>query len=113
VVDSVASGEDKPKEKQTGWTKGLKLVRDSIDEAILKNGITHKPMGDGPHVKAAPLKTARDVHRRKYVNTGDGDRDTAERVAWSRNFKKARNDGLIGGESIEGSDELVWIVSQT
>ena len=59
-------------------------------------------MGDGSEIKATLLKDARAVHRRKYVNTGDGDRNTAERGAWSKNFKRARGDGLIGGKVTGG-----------
>jgi AAA domain len=112
VVDCVSDCEAAPEGKKIGWTKGLKLIRDAIDEAILNNCVTHRPMGDGPVVRAAPLKDAREAHKRKYVNTGDGDRDTAERGAWSKNFKKARNDGVIGGETTKGGQELVWIVRE-
>jgi hypothetical protein len=63
-------------------------------------------------VNAAKLKDARAIHKGKYVNTGDGDRDTAERGAWSKNFKKARGDGLIEGETTKGGEELVWIVKE-
>jgi hypothetical protein len=109
VVESVSGGEA-PTAKKSGWTAGLKLVRGSIDEAIIKNCIKHKVGGDGPQVNAAKLRDARAVHKGKYVNTGDGDRDTAERGAWSKNFKKARGAGLIEGETTHGGEELVWII---
>jgi hypothetical protein len=110
VVDSVTDGVEDPREKKSGWTGGLRLVRNSIDEAIIKNCIKHRVGGDGPEVNAAKLKDARAIHKGKYVNTGDGDRDTAERSAWSKHFKRARGDGLIGGEMT--SEELVWIVKE-
>ena len=112
VVDSVTDGGEEPREKRSAWTCGLKLVRSSIDEAIIKSCIKHKVGGDGPEVNAAKLKDARAIHKGKYVNTGDGDRDTAERRAWSKNFKKARGDGLVGGETTNGGEELVWIVKR-
>jgi hypothetical protein len=48
------------------------------------------------------------LHR--YVSTGDGNRDNAERQAWGRNLKKAQDGGLIGGE-FAGGIELVWMVN--
>jgi AAA domain len=112
VVNSVADKREQPREKKTGWTGGLKLVRNSIDEAIIKNCVKHRVGGDGPQVNAAKLEAARAAHKNKYVNTGDGDRDTAERGAWSQNFKKARGGGLIEGETTECGEELVWIVRE-
>ena len=112
VVDSVSDGEEQPREKKSAWTAGLKLIRNSIDEAIIKSCIKHKVGGDGREVNAAKLADARAIHKVKYVNTGDGDRDTAERSAWSKNFKKARGGDLVGGETTVGDEELVWIVKE-
>ena len=112
VVDSVTDGGEEPREKRSAWTSGLKLVRNSIDEAIIKSCIKHKVGGDGREVNAAKLTDARAIHKVKYVNTGDGDRDTAERSAWSKNFKKARGGDLVGGEMTGVGEELVWIVKE-
>jgi hypothetical protein len=92
------------------WPKGLVLVREVIAEAVLQAGIQHQVGGDGPTVKAAPLKVARDIHERRYVSTGNGDRATAERKAWSRNFRQAQADNLIAGEAGDGT-ELISLVT--
>lgn len=88
---------------------GIRMVRDAIAEAILVSGASHVVAGDGPSVNAAPLKTARDMHKRRYVYSGEGDRDDAERKAWQRNFDRARRDGAIGAETVNGG-ELVWLI---
>jgi AAA domain-containing protein len=98
--------------KPVGWTKALKLVRRSIDEAILAHGFKHRVRGDGPEVIAVDPKHARSIHGKLYVNTGDGDAKTAERQAWSTNFKKARNGDLVGGETLPDGTEVVWIVKE-
>jgi hypothetical protein len=50
------------------------------------------------------------VHGQRYVRNGDGDRNEAERKAWARNFKAARDANLISGELREGQ-ELIWLVA--
>jgi hypothetical protein len=99
------------KAKGSGWTKTLRLVQRSIAEAILQAGVNHRVGGDGPTVKAAPLKLARDIHNKKYVYTGEGDRDNAQRQAWHQHTKKALESDLIGGEPNNGQD-LVWFVKE-
>jgi hypothetical protein len=56
------------------------------------------------------IKAARDVHDQRYVSTGDGDRKEAEKKAWQRNFRQARNTDLISGETV-GGQELIWMVA--
>jgi hypothetical protein len=92
------------------WPKGLALIREVIAEAILQAGAPHRVGGDGPNVKAVPLQAARDVHERRYVSTGTGDRAVAERKAWSRNFRQAQAGNLIAGEVKDGT-ELIWLVT--
>ena len=82
VVSSVSEGEEEaPKEKRSGWTAGLKLIRNSIDEAVIQGCVKHKVGGDGPSVSAARLADARAVHKRKFINSGDGKSSVAERSA--------------------------------
>ena len=100
------------KKKPAGWTKGLKLVRRSIDEAILAHGFKHRARGDGPEVAAVALKHARNAHKKIYVNTGDDEATGAERQAWSSNFKKARSSDLVGGETLADGREIIWIVRE-
>jgi hypothetical protein len=92
------------------WPRGLKLVRDSIAEAIEAGGKLHTVRGDGPSVTAVSVSAARAVHSQRYISNGDGDRNEAERKAWARNFKLARTSNLIGGELREGQ-ELIWLAS--
>lgn len=91
------------------WTKGLKLVHDAIAEAAINCAIDHRVAGNGPIVKAVAVSAARAVHNQRYVSNGEGDRAEAERKAWARNFKQAREAGLIGGELKDGQ-ELIWLV---
>jgi hypothetical protein len=97
----------KPRDR---WPKGLKLVRESIAEAVAADGKEHHVRGDGPPVRAVDLLAARRIHLHRYVSSGDGDRDAAERKAWQRNFAKARQSDLIGAETADGQ-ELVWLVA--
>jgi hypothetical protein len=95
--------------RRSTWPKGLKVVHDAISEALLQAGIDHIVGGDGPTVKAVPVKLAKEIHNRRYVSAGDGDRFEAERKAWRRNFKQARDNNLIGAEHISG-EELIWLI---
>jgi hypothetical protein len=111
VVDWVSSDVAKAMKSSNGkWPKGLKLVYDAITSALLESGVEYRVGGDGPVVRAVAVKAARDVHDQRYVSTGDGDRKEAEKKAWQRNFKEARNTNLIGGETV-GGQELIWIVA--
>ncbi|ODM71367.1 hypothetical protein A6452_09335 [Bradyrhizobium elkanii] len=107
VVSPCEEGGSKPR---AVWPKGLRLVHEAISAAVLEGGATHCIGGDGPMVRAVPVKAARTIHNRRYVSTGDGDRTEAERKAWTRNFKQAREVNLIGGEHKDGQ-ELVWLIS--
>jgi hypothetical protein len=49
-------------------------------------------------------------HNRLYVHSGDGDRAEAERKAFARALKNARNNHLISGENRSGED-LIWMLS--
>jgi hypothetical protein len=92
------------------WPKGLKLVHESITAALIDAGAEHHISGNGPLVRAVEVQTARSIHGQRYVSNGDGDRTEAERKAWSRNFKVARQGDLIGGETINGK-ELIWLIA--
>jgi hypothetical protein len=94
----------------TRWPKGLKLVHEAIQEALIDAGRDHRINGDGPSVRAVNVLAARAVHTQRFVSSGDGDREAAERQSWRRNFQKARQDGLIGGEISSGA-ELIWLVN--
>ena len=111
VVDWVAADVAKAMKSSSAgkWPKGLTLVHDAITSALLESGVEHKVGGDGPMVRATAVRAARDVHNKRYTSTGDGDRDEAEKKAWQRNFRKARNTDLISGETV-GGQELIWIV---
>jgi hypothetical protein len=113
ITVNIVSSEEverEPTRRASRWTKGLKLVHDAITEAILNAGQDHRIGSDGPVVRAAPVTAARAIHTQRYVSNGEGDRSEAERKAWARNFKQARDAGLIGGE-LKGGQELIWLVS--
>jgi hypothetical protein len=67
-------------------------------------------VGDGPQVRAVAVEDARREHNRRYLHTGDGDREEAERKAWARNFKKARTENLICNE-LSGGRDVVWLLT--
>ena len=104
----VVSHEGHSARRSSSWPKGLKVVHEAISEALLRAGIDHVVGGDGPIVKAASVKLAREIHNQRYVSTGDGNRFEAERKAWARNFKQARDNNLIGAAHI-GGEELIWL----
>jgi len=58
-------------------------------------------------VKAVTVDQVRAEHRRLYVNPGDGNKNDAERQAWSRAMKAAR--GLYQAENTEGDQQMIWI----
>jgi hypothetical protein len=93
------------------WPRGVNFIRDVVTTALLENGQEHQPGGDGPKLRAVPVNAARDLHRRRYVNAGDGDRGEAERKAWKRNLTIARDNGLLAGEMVDGV-ELIWLTEK-
>jgi hypothetical protein len=96
--------------KASGWSRGLTVFREAATEALLEHGRDHRVAGDGPVVKACSVAEVRDVHKRLYVHNGEGDRSEAERKAWSRALKTARNTHLLGAENANGQD-LIWLIS--
>lgn len=103
---------------KTTWTETLFTMRKCIAEAIIKDGIKHRIMGDGAAVTAGLLETVRDLHRRKFVGDGDyeGDKLKArkenERQYWKRHLGDARKGGLVGVESVEGIGEIIWFAKE-
>jgi hypothetical protein len=97
------------KAASTTWPRGLTLIYDTINAAILEAGFDYQVSGYGPTVKAVHLDQVRALHQRRYVGTGDGDRTAAERQAFKRNLKAAQDRRLIGGEIVGGKD-TVWVV---
>jgi AAA domain-containing protein len=103
---------DVPSIKSSGnrWTKGLRLVQESIVAALNENSaIEHRVANNGPQVRAVFVDDARPFHRHCYVHGGEGDRAEAERKAWQRNLREARNRSLIGSDAISGR-EIVWLL---
>jgi len=96
---------------QNGWPRGLRIIRDAINAALIDHAINHSIRGAGPQVRAIPVLTARAEHKRIYVSTGEGDASAAERQAWGRNFRDARSRNLIGGET-QNDQELVWLITE-
>jgi hypothetical protein len=109
VVESVSEESSGHTSKKATWPKGHRLVRDCIVAAVLEASRQHQVGGDGPIVKAAPVGTARAMHNKRYVSSGEGDRAEAERKAWQRGLKSARDNDLISGEVVDGQ-ELIWMV---
>lgn len=106
----ICEADEEPGQRQgRSWPKGLKTLHEVITEAILAKGVDHVIAGDGPSVKAVDVMEARSIHTRRYIPTGAGDPDAAERKAWQRNFKRALDDGLTSAEKV-GNQHLVWIV---
>lgn len=93
-----------------GWTNGLRLVLKAITDALAGgHAFEHRVVG-GPTVRAVHVDEARAFHRQSYVHGDGGDRSAAERQAWSRNLKEARNRNLIGSER-QGEGEIVWLTA--
>jgi hypothetical protein len=91
------------------WPQGLRIVHQCIVEALKTSGGLHQPNAECPPVQAVEVGIARDLHQKRYLGDGKGDRDTAERKTWSRNLMKARADGLIQSEGQPDGRELVWL----
>jgi hypothetical protein len=91
------------------WPKGVTQVRDAITAALIDSGEDYCVGGNGATVRAVQIEKARDVHRKRYVGTGEGDQEEAERRAWNRNINKATNDRLVAAETVEGKKRL-WLV---
>jgi hypothetical protein len=107
----VVPADGPPVTKSNRWTRGLSVFRDAATGAILAEGQDHRPGGNGPIVKAVTVEAVRGRHSRLYVHSGDGDRAAAERQAWGRVLRQARNSRLIGSEHSCGRD-FVWLVAE-
>lgn len=110
VSDEVISPVPSELKSRNRWPKGLKLVHEAIAAALIDSGAEHRIAGSGPSVRAVEVHAARANHNQRYVSSGDGNRAEAERKAWTRNFKAARQGDLIGGETIDGK-ELIWLIA--
>jgi hypothetical protein len=108
IVEPVEGTDTVTTPTRSRWSKGLRLVKDCIDDAMADSGIDYQ-IANGPTVRAVGVQDARAIHAKRYVSNGDGDRQEAERKAWRRNFKAARDAGLIAGEVSEGRD-WIWHV---
>jgi len=97
------------KASKAEWPKGITQIRDAITTALIDAGEDYRIGGDGPTVRAVVFECAREVHRKRYVGTGDGEQDEAERRAWNRNIKRATDEGLIAAETADGKKRL-WLV---
>lgn len=112
VVSSDEVSNSQSERKLAGkWPKGLLIVHNAITAALIDGGAEHRIAGNGPSVRAVEMLAAREVHNRIYVYAGDGKRYDAERKAWERGFKTAREANLIGGETIS-EKQLIWIISE-
>jgi hypothetical protein len=107
----VVSADTPTMPKSSRWTRGLSIFRDAVTAAILAEGQDHRPGSDGPVVKAVPVECAKAQHNRLYVHNGNGDRAAAERQAWGRALRQARDGRLIGSEHSCGRD-FVWLVAE-
>ena len=96
---------------QPQWLGQLKYLKEAVEAALIDHGVDHHVAGDGPAVRAIALSAVRAEHKRRYVNTRDGDAAAAERQAWSRSFTKARDLRLISAENYQGQ-ELVWLMTR-
>jgi AAA domain len=111
VVSAEEIGTQTVRKPGERWPSGLRLFHDCLNAGLIESGEDYRIGGDAPTVRAVDRKVVRRFHATKYVNTGDGDRDNAERQAWSANFKKARNAGLIGAETDKAGREMIWIAT--
>jgi hypothetical protein len=98
-----------PNNKASKWSRGLAVFHEAAVNALLEHGRDHRPVGDGPVVKACLVADVRTEHKRLYVHNGEGDRSEAERKAWSRALKTARNTHLISAENTNGQD-FIWLI---
>ena len=111
ITVNIVSSEEveaRPAKGHDRWTKGLRLLRDCISDALIEAGVDYT-IPNGPTVRAVTVQSARAAHNKRFVSTGSGERGAAERQAWSRNFKDARARDLIGGEMKEGQ-EWIWLI---
>lgn len=96
--------------KTTGkrWTKGLRLVHEAIVAALADGVAFDHQITQGPLVRAIYVEDARPFHKTRYVHGGDGDRAEAERKAWHRNIREARNRNLIAS-GVRAGREIMWL----
>jgi AAA domain len=109
TVNFINPEELQASKKPGGWSKGLKFVRECIDAGLIESGVNYQ-IAEGPTVRAVNVQTVRAIHQKRYVSNGEGDRNEAEKKAWQRNFRSARELNLIGGEP-SGGKEWIWIIA--
>jgi hypothetical protein len=97
------------KASKAEWPKGIRQVREAITTALIDAGEDYRISGDGPTVRAVVFDQARQVHRKRYIGNGENP-VKAEEKAWNRNIKRATDEGLIAGETIDGK-KRIWLVN--
>jgi isocitrate dehydrogenase len=106
VVLPISEAEAKRAGAKPGWTPALRPLRQILIDMLMQHGFAH---GVGEQtVRAVALERVRERHRETYVSSGDGDRADAERNAWKRNLRKAREADLIRAGVVNG-EEIVWL----
>jgi AAA domain-containing protein len=99
-------------EQGDGWSKSLRLLRQTLMNTLVDQGKDTRPWADGPTVRAVSVEIVRAEFYRCYL--ADGDTPDAKKAARQKAFRRAVTDaqarGLIGLCNIEG-EAVMWLVN--
>jgi hypothetical protein len=111
TVDWSAAEGDKSRAQSPdeGWSKSLRLLRQTLMNILVDCGSEQRPFVDGPAVRAVDLELVRTEFYRSYPAEGDAKTKKAtRRQAFNRAVNAAQQKGLIGVREM-GTVMYVWL----
>jgi hypothetical protein len=102
-----STGTTKPKNE--GWSKSLRLLRQTLMTMLVDCGKDSRPYPGGPTVRAVDVEIVRREFYASYMADGTPEQKAAARQkAFKRAVKDAQERGLIGLRVVDGMT-LIWL----
>ncbi len=112
VIDWRQADEAAAAAKPDKWGKALRLLRQTLMNALIDCGSHQRPFHDGPMVRAADVEAVRSEFYKSYAAEGTGkQKAAARRQAFNRAINEAQARGLVGIREI-GTATFVWFAKQ-
>jgi hypothetical protein len=111
IIDWGAADQTPKAAADSGWSKSLRLLRQTLMNMIADCGSEQRPYADGPIVRAVDIETIRAEFYKAYPADGDAKaKQEVRRKAFGRTVKDAQARGLIGVREIGGTT-FVWLAT--
>jgi hypothetical protein len=111
IIDWGAADDTPKTAADSGWSKSLRLLRQTLMNMIADCGSEQRPYADGPIVRAVDIETVRAEFYTAYPADGDAKaKQEVRRKAFGRTVKDAQARSLVGTRDIGGTT-FVWLTT--